>query len=119
MRHKHTPLSLTRKARALIRSEIRHFYGPAFTGSNKRAVTVMRQDADSYNCGDFPSRKHTDMQKGAGLVDAGCFRCYHDDQAQFLAQIYGDRVQGWSGDRIHRTYAHLIGREYAAMVASR
>lgn len=108
--------SLTRKAKAIIRSEIVHFYGPGMTGSHKRALTVMHQDAESYNCGDFPSHKHTDAQKGAGLVDAGCFRCYHDDQAAFLARIYGERVKAWNGDKIHNTYAHLIGREYAAML---
>jgi len=109
------PRSLTKRARSLIRGEITHFYGPTMTGSRKKAIKVMEVDANNYNCGDFPSKKHTDWQKGSGLVDAGCFRCYHDDQAEFLKQIYGDKVKKWPGDKIHKTYASLIGREYAAM----
>ena len=109
-------LSTTKEAITAIRAEIRHFYDCGMTGSRKSAIEAMRADADAYNCGDLPSRIHSDWQKGAGLVDAGCFRCYHNDQAEFLHSIYGEQVDRWNGDRIHRTYANLIGREYARMV---
>lgn len=108
-------LSTSKKAISLIRAEIRHFYGPAMTGSQKRAIIAMRQDADAYNCGSYRAGL-SDWQKGAGLVDAGCFRCYHDDIKNFLRGIYGDRVDRWTGERAHRVYASLIGREYSAML---
>lgn len=109
-------LSTTKEAVTAIRAEISHFYGYDMTGLRKSALEAMRADADAYNCGDAPSRSHSDWQKGAGLVDAGCFRCYHNDQAEFLRNIYGEQVDRWNGDRIHRTYANLIGREYARMI---
>lgn len=37
-----------------------------------------------------------------------------------LGKIYGkDNVKNWSGDKVHNTYKHLIGREYAAMLRER
>lgn len=108
-------LSTTPKAKRIIRDEIRTFYGPSMTGSRKRAVHAMHEDADAYNCGSYRNGL-TDWQKGAGLVDAGCFRVWHDDIREFLKRIYGKRVYAWEGDRCHRVYASLIGREYAAML---
>ena len=108
--------STTKEAVNAVRAEIRRFYGIGMTGSRKSALEAMRDDAERYNCGDDPSRCHSDWQKGASLVDAGCFRCYHNDQAEFLRSIYGEQVDRWNGNRIHSTYARLIGREYARMV---
>ena len=108
-------LSTTKKAIALIRGEIRTYYGPAMTGSNKKAIRAMKEDADAYNCGPYRTGL-SDWQKGAGLVDAGCFRCHHVQQADFLAKIYGERVAKWSGEKIHKTYSSLIEREYARLI---
>ena len=110
------PKSMTKRAKSLIRGEISSFYGPAMTGSKKRAIKAMREDAESYNCGSY-RKGLSDWQKGSGLVDAGCFRIWHDEQREFLAKIYGKkRVAKWPGDKVHKTYASLIGREYAAML---
>ena len=79
----------------------------------------MSEDANNYNAGKLPRIKLTDRQKGQGLVDAGCFRIYHADQAKFLEGIYGrDVVSKWSGTKCHQVYGALIGREYAAMLRS-
>ncbi|MBQ7243155.1 MAG: hypothetical protein IJS52_03020 [Bacilli bacterium] len=111
------PKSTTKKARALIRGEIAHFYGNQVTNTNRKPIEVMREDADNYNAGRLPREKLSDWQKGTGLVDAGCFRIYHDDQASFLEKIYGkDRVSKWSGTKCHKVYGSLIGREYAALL---
>lgn len=111
------PKSTTKKAKSLIRGEIRKFYGTQVTGTDKKPLTIMREDADNYNAGKIPRIKLTDREKGQGLVDAGCFRIYRDDQAKFLEGIYGkDAVSKWSGTKCHQVYGSLIGREYAAML---
>lgn len=111
------PVSTTKRAKGLIRGEIAHFYGRGVTNTRRKPISVMREDANNYNAGQLPRVKLTDRQKGAGLVDAGCFRIYHDDQARFLAKIYGkDRVAKWSGTKCHQVYGSLIGREYEAML---
>lgn len=111
------PKSTTKKAKSLIRGEITHFYGNQMTGTKRRPISIMREDADNYNAGRLPREKLTDAQKGAGLVDAGCFRIYADDQKEFLGQFYGkSAVSRWSGTKCHQVYRHLIGREYAAIL---
>ena len=111
------PKSTTKRARSLIRGEIRHFYGPSVTGSGKPSVVIMSEDANNYNAGKLPRIKLTDRQKGQGLVDAGCFRIYRDDQASVLEKIFGkEKVAKWSGTKCHQVYGSLIGREYAAML---
>ncbi len=108
--------STTKQAKALIRREIKHFYGTQVTGTNKPAIVIMREDADNYNGGRLPRFCLTNWAKGSALVDAGCFRIYTDDQREFLRKIYGDSVNAWSGTKCHRVYASLIGREYAYLV---
>ncbi len=109
--------STTKQAKNLIRGEIRHFYGNQVTGTKRKPIDVMREDADNYNAGEIPRIKLTDRRKGAGLVDAGCFRIYHDDQAKFLERIYGkEKVARWSGTKCHMIYRDLVGREYDAML---
>ena len=114
--------STSKKAKSLIRGEIKSFYGPSATGENLSSLKAMKRDADAYNA-DEPrgSRyKPSDYRKGRALVDAGSFRCYHSDQAQFLGKIYGKKnVEKWDGMKIHNTYAHLIGREYDSMLRTK
>lgn len=107
------------KNRALIQNEIRTFYGPSKTGVRKTAIKSMQADAEAYNGGHSMRVRLTNQQKGSGLVDAGCFRVYYDDQANFLKKIFGKQVDNWSGDRIHKTYANLIGHEYSKMIAQK
>ena len=109
--------STSKKAKSLIRGEIRSFYGPSATGEKISSLKAMKRDADAYNGGRGRGYYTPDYSKGAALVDAGSFRCYYSDQAKFLAKIYGKKtVNEWSGDKIHNTYKHLIGREYASML---
>ena len=106
------------QARGIIRREISTFYGPKATGERLPAVMAMKRDAESYAKGSGLSngRGKSDWGKGAALVDGGSFRCYHSDQANFLKKIYGKKVDKWPGDKIHNTYAGLIGREYSRML---
>ena len=111
------PKSTTKRARSIIRNEIHHFYGNQVTNTRRNPLDVMREDADNYNAGRLPREKLSDWQKGTGLVDAGCFRIYRDDQASVLEKIFGkEKVAKWSGTKCHQVYGSLIGREYAAML---
>ena len=114
------PKSTTTKAKNIIRSEIRGYYSPSFKGEWRSALDNMKRDADAYDGGYLSRYPKSDYIKGAGLVDGGCFACYYDDQRVMLGKIYGkDNVKNWSGDKVHNTYKHLIGREYAAMLRER
>lgn len=100
----------------MIRREISSFYGPSATGEKIPAIKAMKRDAESYAKGSRP-RGVSDWGKGAALVDGGSFRVYHSDQANFLKKIYGSKVDNWNGQKIHDTYASLIGREYSRMLS--
>lgn len=114
------PKSTTTKAKNIIRSEIRGYYSPSFKGEGRSALDNMKRDADAYDGGYLSRYPKSDYTKGAVLVDGGCFACYYDDQRVMLGKIYGkDNVKNWSGDKVHNTYKHLIGREYAAMLRER
>lgn len=108
--------STTKEARKLIAEEIRYMYGYGLSVTIQEALKTMHQDANNYHGGLYPWINLSDYTKGAALVDAGCFRCYHQDQAQFLKLIYGESVENWDGQKIHETYKHLIGREYASLI---
>lgn len=107
--------SNSKKSKGIIRSEIRAYVKPHEYGK-RSTVDAMKMDADAYHCGDSRSVRHSDYQKGAGLVDGGRFACYWDDQRKMLRKIYGSQVDQWSGHKVHGTYKHLIGREYEAML---
>lgn len=109
--------STTKKAKNIIRSEIRGYYSPSRRGGGKSSLDNMKLDADAYNAGWLNKYKPSDYQKGAALVDGGCFACYYHDQRKFLSKIYGKKkVDSWENDKVHNTYKHLIGREYDAML---
>lgn len=112
------PKSTTKAAKNIIRSEIKGYYSPSVKGGGRSSLANMKRDADAYDGGYISHYPKTDYTKGAGLVQAGCFACYFDDQRVMLGKIYGkDNVEKWSGDKVHETYKHLIGREYAAMLS--
>ena len=103
--------SNSKPAREAIQREIASFYPDEEAGDYgvKTGIEAMNKDAEAYGGG------YNDWQKGAALVDAGNFRVYHNDQANFLRGIYGDKVDKWDGEKIHNTYKSLIGREYARL----
>ena len=109
------PKSTTKEAKKIIRDEINYYYGH---GREKEygcitAVEAMQKDANSYSAG----RRTSDWNKGKELVNAGCFACYYSDQRVMLSKIYGKaNVLNWDGQKVHDTYANLIGREYASML---
>ena len=105
--------STTKKAKSIIRGEIKSYYAPSNCGYGRSALENMRGDANSYSAG----RGTSDWNKGKELVNAGCFACYYDDQRKMLSKIYGKKnVDKWDGDKVHNTYGNLIGREYASML---
>lgn len=117
------PKSTNKKAKQLIRNEALSRFTKDFGWDNDGGRTLldrMKNQADSAN-GGLPDWKHTsDYNKARYLVDGGYYRCYYDDQAEFLSKIYGkENVANWDGNKIHNTYAHLIAREYAAMLSER
>ncbi len=107
------PKSTTKKAKSIIRSEIKGYYSPSMRGGGKSTLANMKADADAYSYG----RGKSDWTKGKELVNAGCFACYYSQQQKMLNKIYGKRnVDKWDGEKIHNTYGNLIGREYASML---
>ncbi len=107
------PKSTSKKAKSIIRSEIRGFYSPSYKGGGKSTLDNMKADAEACSAG----RGKSDWGKGKELVNAGMFACYYSDQAKMLNKIYGkETVDKWDGEKIHNTYGNLIGREYAAML---
>ena len=107
------PKSTTKKAKSIIRGEIKSYYAPSNCGYGRSALENMRGVANSYSAG----RGTSDWNKGKELVNAGCFACYYNDQRKMLSKIYGKKnVDKWDGDKVHNTYGNLIGREYASML---
>lgn len=112
-----TPVrSTSNAAKKIVRDEIKAYFKPHEYGV-RSTVDAMKKDADAYNA-DMPKRyKPSNYAKGAALVDGGSLACYYDDQRKMLAKIYGkDKVKSWNNEKVHNTYRHLIGREYAAML---
>ena len=112
--------SNSKAAKNVIRQEIRSSgFNPKNYGYGKSTLDNMKKEADSYNCGDSKARRHSDYQKGAGLVDGARF-AIGAGQDKMLAKIYGEKkVREWSGTKKHDIYKNLIGREYAAMLNER
>lgn len=107
------PKSTTKKAKEIIRGEIKSYYGCRTRDYGvKSSVKAMEKDANAYSAG----RGLSDWNKGKELVNAGCFACYYDDQRKMLSKIYGKNVDKWDGLKVHNTYGNLIGREYASML---
>lgn len=110
------PKSTTKKAKSIIRGEIKSYYSPSMRGGGKSALLNMKADAEAYSYG----RGKSDWIKGKELVNAGSFACYYDDQRKMLSKIYGKKnVSKWDGLKVHDTYGNLIGREYAQMLRER
>lgn len=112
--------STSKAAKNIIRQEIRSsVYNPREYGGGKSTLDNMKKEADGYNCGDVKTRRHSDWQKGAGLVDAARF-AVGVDQDKMLGKIYGKKkISEWDYIKKHDIYKNLIGREYAAMLNER
>ena len=109
------PKSTTKKAKSIIRNEIKSYYGDDAQNRTygKDYIKNMHEDAEVYSEG----RGKSDWNKGKELVNAGCFACYYSQQRKMLDKIYGKRnVDKWDNDKIHHTYGNLIGREYSSML---
>ena len=110
--------STSKTAKNVIRNEIRDYYSPSTIGEGRSALENMKKDAEACNCND--NGWHSDYQKGAALVQNGQFAIMYNDQRKVLSKIYGEKnVDSWDSFKVHNTYKHLIGREYAAMLAER
>ena len=112
---KATPLRTTsNEAQKLIRAEISRYMSPSRKNGGKSTLDNMQHAANSYSEGMGKS----DREKGAALVDAGCFAVW--EQVDLLSKIYGkEKVKDWDNEKRHNTYRNLIGREYAAMLDER
>lgn len=111
--------SNTKKAKQIIRSEIRSVYSPKNYGEGRSTIDNMKRNADSYNAGQLKEYRLSDWKKGAGLVDAACF-AIGVNQNPMLYKIYGKKkVEAWDYYKRHDVYKNLIGREYAAMLRER
>ncbi|MFA6755630.1 MAG: hypothetical protein WCR97_03890 [Bacilli bacterium] len=116
--NKYKSKSTTKKAKGIIRNEIKSFFGYGMTGSHVSSIKAMHDDAENYAGRKAPYL--SDWSKGKELVNGGCFRCYYDDQRKFLNRIYGKKqVSKWSDDKVFNTYGNLIGREYSQMLNKR
>lgn len=117
-----TPKSTTKKAKQIIRNEVLSVFSKDYgydKNDNRTRLQRMKDQADSANAGWSKGRypQPSDYNKAKYLVDGGCYRCYFNDQAEFLGKIYGKKnVEKWDGMKIHNTYSHLIGREYSKML---
>lgn len=108
--------SNTKKAKQIIRSEIRRVFSPKNYGGSGSTIDNMKREADGYNAGELKKYKLTDWRKGAGLVDAARF-AIGTNQNPMLYKIYGKKkVETWDYYKRHDVYKNLIGREYAAML---
>jgi len=117
-RKKYIPKSTSLKAKKIIHSEMKSYYGGDDYGNRKSKdyIDNMKSDAEAC-CGHIPM---SDWNKGKELVNSGCFACYYYQQRQMLNKIYGKRtVDKWDGHKIHETYGNLIGREYASELRKR
>jgi len=114
---KRTVKSTSKKAKEIIRSEIRAYYNPKRKGGGRSSLENMKKAANHYNGGYISRYPKSDYTKGAALVDAAAFAIGRHNQAVMLDKIYGkDNVNNWDNDKIHNTYKHLIGREYDSML---
>ena len=114
------PKSTTKAAKSIIRNEMDGYYSPESRPDygGKSTIENMTIDGNSATDGDYMYRGYVSpYRKAAALVDGGCFACYYSQQSKMLGKIYGqENVESWTGHKIHSTYRHLIGREYAAMI---
>ena len=111
------PKSNTKKAKVIIRNEMLSYF-PAGEYGVKTNLQAMKLDADAGNGGRYGYS--SDYDKGAYLVQAGCCAISYNDQRKMLSKIYGKQnVDKWDGNKVHNTYKHLIGREYASMLRER
>lgn len=103
--------SNSKESRKTIWSEIRAFFNPREYGV-RSTLSAVKKDAEAAKSSLPRVQQGSDYHKGRNLVDGGSLACYYDDQRKMLRKIYGRQVEDWSGNKVHNTYAHLIGREY-------
>lgn len=112
--------SNTKKAKQIIRSEIRNSgFSPKNYGEGRSTLDNIKINADAHNAGMPKNRYVSDYTKCTSLVDGACFKI-GSGQDRMLTKIYGKKkVDEWDGGKKHDIYKHLIGREYEAMLRER
>ena len=109
------PRSTSKKAKSIIRNEIKHYYGRDCQkdyGVNS-SIEAMRLDANACTRG----RNLSDWDRGRELAKAGNLAYATYSQRVMLSKIYGKKnVSTWNDSKVFDTYTNLIGREYADML---
>lgn len=96
------PKSNTKKAKGIIRSEIRSYDWNANTLKDQIDHDIL-YDRSLYK---------SPYLAGKNLVQGGSFACYYDQTDKMLGKVYGKKkVDTWSNDKKWNTYKHLIARE--------
>lgn len=95
------PKSNTKKAKGIIRSEIR---------ASEFNAKSLKQQIDSFR--KYDRSVVNGYTGGKKLVDGGSFACYYSQTDNMLGKIYGKKnIQKWSDEKKWNTYKHLISRE--------
>ena len=105
--------SNTKKAKEIIRQEIRWCFAPKVRGYGKSSLDNMREAANSASH-DIPKWKRNNYTDALRVVDGAYMNIA--TQGDMLGKIYGkDKVKKWDGEKRHEVYRHLVAREYDAM----
>ena len=110
-----TPKSKTKRAKAVIRKEIKSCLGPFQKAGNKYYSFIVDDSAVQYS--DFFGLPKSDYERCLNHAKLGGFAIESEDQKKMLGKIYGkENVSRWSSAKLTETYNHLVAREYASML---
>ena len=105
--------SNTKKAKEIIRQEIRWCFAPKVRGYGKSSLDNMRAAANSASH-DIPKWRRSNYTDALRVVDGAYMNIA--TQGDMLGKIYGkEKVEKWDGEKRHEVYRHLVAREYDAM----
>ena len=105
--------SNTKKAKEIIRQEIRLCFSPKVCGYGKSSLDNMRETANSASH-NIPKWRRSNYTDALRVVDGAYMNIA--TQGDMLGKIYGkDKVKNWDGIKRHEVYRHLVAREYDAM----
>lgn len=109
--------SNSKKAKEIIRNEIKDVYGcdPQNRTYGKDYIRNMKEDADVHT-----QYGSNDFNKAKQLVRDGNFVTYYSDTDKMLGKIYGkENVKKWTNNKKWETYQNLIAREYVCELKKR
>lgn len=105
--------SNTKKAKEIVRQEIRWCFAPKVRGYGKSSLDNMRTAANSASH-DIPKWRRSNYTDALRVVDGAYMNIA--TQGDMLSKIYGrEKVEKWDGVKRHEVYRHLVAREYDAM----